>query len=108
MGLTSPPPLHPLFCAGTESRVVSYGFLPSPYTSTHKDCSHDLGGLEISGDVKINADGEDYVSSLHVNCRQCTRIVKGKPKKGRKITVHDKELLKEAQDLVAEFGFPQK
>ena len=95
-------------CAGEKTRGVSYGFLPAAYPSTHKLCSHDLGGLEMSGEEEVNAAGEEYVSSLYVTCRQCTRMVKGKPQKGRKITVQDKKLLEEAQKLVAEFGFPQK
>ena len=52
--------------------------------------------------------GEEYVSSLYVTCTICSRIVKGKPKNGRKVTLHDKARLKAAQKLVAEFGFPKK
>jgi hypothetical protein len=70
-------------------------------------CEHDLGGLEISGEEKT-IDGADHVASLYVSCPLCSRLVKGKPKKGRKITIDDKDRLKAAQELVAEHGFPKK
>ena len=71
-------------------------------------CSHDLGGLEISGEEELSVGGVPYVSSLYVTCRQCTRVVKEKAKKGRKINLHDKDRLKAAQELVAKHGFPKK
>ena len=52
--------------------------------------------------------GVPYVSSLYVTCRQCTRVVKEKAKKGRKINLHDKDRLMAAQELVAKHGFPKK
>ena len=52
--------------------------------------------------------GIKYVSSLYVTCTICSRIVTGKPKKGRKVNLHDKVRLMAAQKLVAEFGFPTK
>ena len=94
--------------AGPKTRAVSYGFLQSPYPSTHPECGHDLGGLEISGQEKVSASGAQYVSSLYVTCRSCTRMVSGKPKKGRKITLHDKVRLTAAQQMVAVSGFPKK
>ena len=99
----------PLFIlAGAAGRVVSYGCLPAEYPSTHPECEHDLGGLEISGEEEVTKTGVAYVSSLYVTCKNCTRMVSGKPKKGRKINLHDKVRLKEAQELVAEHGFPKK
>ena len=56
----------------------------------------------------MTASDVNYVSSLYVMCPLCTREVKGKPKKGRKVNLHDKVRLKAAQKLVAEFGFPKK
>jgi hypothetical protein len=94
--------------AAAQKRTVSYGFLPSSYPSTHPECSHDLGGLEISGEEKVSAAGVLYVSSLYVTCRSCTRMVSGKTMKGRKINLHDKVRLTAAQQMVAESGFPKK
>ena len=48
------------------------------------------------------------MSYLHVSCPKCTRHVKGKLKKGRKVNMNDKDRLTAAQALVAEFGFPKK
>ena len=93
---------------------MSYGVLPTPYPSPHSGCidedgeQHDLGGLEISGEEETSAQGVEYVSSLYVSCPQCSRLVNGKSKKGRKVTLHDKDRLKAAQELVVEFGFPKK
>ena len=113
----SPPRPFPLIAgheAGLASRVVSYGILPNPYPSPHAACvdehgkRHNLGGLEISGEEEVTVTGVNYVSSLYVTCTICSRIVTGKPKKGRKVNLHDKVRLKAAQKLVAEFGFPKK
>ena len=115
----SPPTPFPsefscLFIAGDASRVVSYGHLPDSYPSPHAKCvdehgkRHNLGGLEISGEEEETVTGIKYVSSLYVTCTICSRIVTGKPKKGRKVNLHDKVRLMAAQKLVAEFGFPKK
>jgi len=93
---------------------VSYGILPDPYLSPHAKCidehgaPHNLGGLEISGEEEVTASGVNYVSSLYVMCPKCSRLVKGKLKKGRKVNLNDKDRLTAAQALVAEFGFPKK
>ncbi len=87
---------------------MSYGFLPDGYPNPHAECEHGLGGLEISGEEEVTKAGVAYVSSLYVTCTSCTRMVSGKPKKGRKINLHDKERLTAAQALVEAHGFPKK
>ncbi len=93
---------------------MSYGIVPDPYPSPHVKCvdelgvPHNLGGLEISGEEEVTTSGVNYVSSLYVSCPKCSRLVSGKSKKGRKVNLDDKDRLKAAQALVAEFGFPKK